>query len=263
MDLKIILTSVAVFFAGLLAGSFLNVLICKIPRNISLFRPYSVCCFCKQKTPLISSFPLLAYISGNSKCSNCGLRISVQRVLVEFRNGVLYVLVFLTFSFKFNLAERFINTSAGIILVSVLIVVSLIDWEFMIIPNIIVLPFTLVGLAFSIARIMLLNPVKWWLPFAFSAGAFVFMLIVHLIYPKGMGMGDVKLALMLGAFLVKNVIAGIFLGFLIGVVAGIIFLILRKKSLKQFIPFGPFMSAGGLVALFLGYYISGWYAGLL
>ncbi len=74
-------------------------------------------------------------------------------------------------------------------------------------------------------------------------------------------MGDVKLALMLGAFLVKNVIAGLFLGFLIGSIAGIIFIIFKKKTLKAYIPFGPFISIGGLIAFFAGNYISGWYAG--
>ena len=152
-------------------------------------------------------------------------------------------------------------TAMGIILCSVLLVISFIDWEFMIIPNVIVLPLTLVGLAFTITMTVLGNPSKWWMPIAFSAGSFVFMLIIHLIYPKGMGMGDVKLALMLGAFLVKNVVVGLFLGFLIGSVAGIIFIIFRKKTLKQYIPFGPFISAGGFIALFLGDAISGWYTG--
>ena len=129
----------------------------------------------------------------------------------------------------------------------------------MIIPNVIVLPFTIVGLGLSIIK----NLAKWWLPLAFSAGACVFMLIIHLIYPKGMGMGDVKLSLMLGAFLVKNVIVGLFIGFLIGSITGLSLIIAKKKNLKQFIPFGPFISIGGLIAFFVGDYILRWYVGFI
>jgi leader peptidase (prepilin peptidase)/N-methyltransferase len=202
---------------------------------------------------LIAGFPILAYIFGRSKCSNCGQKVPIQNIIHVLLAGSLYLLTYIIFGLS-------INTVTGILLTSILLVISFIDWEFMIIPNIIVLPFTLVGLALSTLNIMLVNPAKWWLPLAFCAGAFAFMMIVHLIYPKGMGMGDVKLALMLGAFLVKNVIAGLFLGFLLGSLAGIIFILFKKKTLKSYIPFGPFISIGGLIAFFAGNYISGWYA---
>jgi leader peptidase (prepilin peptidase)/N-methyltransferase len=202
---------------------------------------------------LIAGFPILAYIFGRSKCSNCSQKVPIQNIIHVLLTGSLYLLTYIIFGLS-------INTVTGIILTSILLVISFIDWEFMIIPNIIVLPFTLVGLALSTLNIMLVNPAKWWLPLAFCAGAFAFMMIVHLIYPKGMGMGDVKLALMLGAFLVKNVIAGLFLGFLFGSLAGIIFILFKKKTLKSYIPFGPFISIGGLIAFFAGNYISGWYA---
>ena len=254
MGLNFILISGAFFISGLAAGSFLNVLIYKIPRKLHIFRPYSICFSCKKPVNLIAGFPILAYISRHSKCSNCGLKVPVQSILRELLTGLLYLLTYISFGLS-------LNTVTGIVLISTLLVVSFVDWEFMIIPNMIVLPFTLVGLALTTVNITLGNPVRWWLPLAFCAGSFVFMLIIHLIYPKGMGMGDVKLALMLGAFLVKNVIAGLFLGFLIGSIAGIIFIIFKKKSLKHYIPFGPFISMGGLIAFFAGNYISRWYAG--
>ena len=254
MDLKFILISCAFFFSGLAVGSFLNVLIYKIPRKLHIFRPYCICFSCRQSLPLIASFPILAYIFRNSKCRNCGQKVPVQSIIHELLTGMLYLLTYIIFRLS-------LNTVIGIILTGILLVVSFIDWEFMIIPNIIVLPFTLVGLVLTTLSITLVNPARWWLPLAFCAGSFAFMLIVHLIYPKGMGMGDVKLALMLGAFLVKNVIAVLFLGFLIGSIAGIIFIIFKKKTLKAYIPFGPFISIGGLIAFFAGNYISGWYAG--
>jgi len=85
------------------------------------------------------------------------------------------------------------------------------------------------------------------------------MLIVHLIYPKGMGMGDVKLSLMIGAFLIKDVIAALFMGFLAGTIYGVFLIIVKKRKLKQAIPFGPFISLGSIVSLFWGNNILKWY----
>jgi leader peptidase (prepilin peptidase)/N-methyltransferase len=90
-------------------------------------------------------------------------------------------------------------------------------------------------------------------------GAFVFMLIIHLISPRGMGMGDVKLSLMAGAFLVRNVVSGLFLGFLLGSLYGLSLIIIKRKKLKQAIPFGPFISLGSIISLFWGNYILKWY----
>jgi leader peptidase (prepilin peptidase) / N-methyltransferase len=254
MDLEFILISAAFFFLGLFTGSFFNVLIYKVPRKLHIFRPYCMCFSCGQPMQRIASFPILAYISRKSKCCNCGKKVPIKSIILVLLTGLLYLLTYIIFGLS-------INTVTGLILTGILFVVSFIDWEFMIIPNIIVLPFTLVGLILSTLNIALGNSSKWWLPLAFCAGSFAFMLVIHLIYPKGMGMGDVKLALMLGAFLVKNVIAGLFLGFLIGSIAGIIFVLFKKKTLKAYIPFGPFISIGGLIAFFAGNYISGWFTG--
>ncbi len=254
MTITNILFLILFFIVGLITGSFLNVLIYKVPRKLSLFKPYVICNYCQKKLPFTYSLPIISYISGRTRCNECSVRIPLQNILVSVLNAIFYTAMYLAFGAS-------LYTAMGIILCSVLLVISFIDWEFMIIPNVIVLPVTLVGLFFTIPMAVLGNPSKWWMPIAFSAGSFVFMLIIHLIYPKGMGMGDVKLALMLGAFLVKNVVVGLFLGFLIGSVAGIIFIIFRKKTLKQYIPFGPFISAGGFIALFLGDAISRWYTG--
>jgi leader peptidase (prepilin peptidase)/N-methyltransferase len=246
-----IITAIAFLLLGLVAGSFLNTLIYKIPRKMAIFKPYSVCFNCREPQATIRTFPLIAFASSKKKCTQCGSPIPFQSVAVEILNGLVYALVYLSF----GLSLKSLN---GIILASILITVSFIDWDFMIIPNIVILPFTLVGIVLNIVQ----DPQKWWMPLVFSAGAFVFMFIIHIIYPRGMGMGDVKLALMLGAFLARQVIVGLFAGFMIGSVAGIIFIIFKKRSLKQFIPFGPFLSAGGLFAFFTGELITGWYLGL-
>jgi leader peptidase (prepilin peptidase)/N-methyltransferase len=235
------------FICGLVVGSFLEVVIYRVPRKISIIRPGSYCPQCKSRIAFYDNIPLLSYIILRGRCRSCKGKIPFTSFLIELLAGLLFFLNY----FFFGLS---LQTAVGIILCSVLIAVSFIDIEFRIIPNVIVIPFTIVGLGFNI----FLNLDKWWYPLAFSAGAFAFMLIINLIYPRGMGMGDVKLSLMTGAFLVKNVIVGLFLGFLIGASYGL-GVIIKRKKLKQTIPFGPFISIGSIIALFWGNNILKWY----
>ncbi len=153
MDLKFILISTAFFLFGLFAGSFFNVLIYKIPRKLHIFKPYCICFSCRQPMPAVSGFPILAYIFRKSKCRNCGQKVPVQSMIHVLLAGLLYLLSYIIFGLS-------INTITSIILTSILLVVSFIDWEFMIIPNIIVLPFTLAGLILSTLNIALVNPCK-------------------------------------------------------------------------------------------------------
>jgi prepilin signal peptidase PulO-like enzyme (type II secretory pathway) len=238
------------FICGIVLGSFLGVIAYRIPRKLSIINPGSYCPGCKSKIKFYDNIPLISYMVLKGRCRNCRTRIPLSTFLVELLTGLLFILNF----FYFGISLQMI---AGIILCSVLIAVSFIDIEFRIIPNIIVLPFTIIGLGLNI----FINIDKWWQPLAFSAGAFAFMLIINLIYPRGMGMGDVKLSMMIGAFLVKNVITGLFLGFLSGAVFGIA-VIIKKRKFRQTIPFGPFISFGSIIALFWGNNILKWYTGL-
>ncbi len=242
-----ILLYIVFFICGIATGSFLGVIAYRIPRKLSIISPGSYCPGCKSKIAFYDNIPLISYMILKGRCRNCGIRISLSTFLVELITGLLFVLNF----FYFGLSLQMI---AGMILCSVLIAVSFIDIKFRIIPNIIVLPFTIIGLGLNIFT----NIDKWWQPLAFSAGAFAFMLIINLIYPRGMGMGDVKLSMMVGAFLVKNVITGLFLGFLSGAVFGIA-VIIKKRKFRQTIPFGPFISLGSIIALFWGNNILKWY----
>ncbi len=238
----------AIFFiCGLAIGSFLEVVIYRVPRKISIIKPGSYCPSCNGKIAFYDNIPLISYLILKGRCRNCKVRISYKTFIIEILTGLLFVLNY----FFFGLS---IQTIIGIIFCSVLIAVSFIDIDLRIIPNVIVIPFTIVGLALNIY----LNPIKWWMPLAFSAGAFIFMLLINLIYPKGMGMGDVKLSLMVGAFLVKGVIAGLFIGFLVGAIFGIA-VIIKKRKMRQTIPFGPFISIGSITALFWGDNILKWY----
>lgn len=234
--------------AGLIIGSFLNVVIYRIPRKLSLVRPGSHCPECKEKIKFYDNIPLLSYLVLKGRCRYCSARIPIKYPLIEIATAVFFIANYVFFGLTFM-------TLLGTIFCCILIIVTMIDIEFRIIPNVLILPALVIGL---LINIFLVKEV-WWKPLAFSAGSFVFMLIIHLIYPKGMGLGDVKFSAVLGAFLSQAVVVGLFLGFLFGSLFGLVMIIVKKRRLKQTIPFGPFLSLGSLFALFWGRYILKWY----
>jgi len=248
MGIREVIFYLIFIITGLAVGSFLEVVIYRVPRKLSIVRPGSFCTNCKKKIALYDNIPVLSYIILRGRCRYCKSKIPVKSLLVEIITSLLFLANYIIFGLS-------ISTAIGIIFCCALIAVSFIDIEFKIIPNVIVLPLTVVGLALNIAS----DPSNWWMPLAFSVGAFVFMLIIHLISPRGMGMGDVKLSLMAGAFLVRNVVSGLFLGFLLGSLYGLSLIIIKRKKLKQAIPFGPFISLGSIISLFWGNYILKWY----
>jgi len=234
--------------AGLIIGSFANVIIYRLPRKISIISPFSFCTNCKSRLRFFDNIPVLSYLLLKGRCRQCKEKIPIRYPIVEIIIAILFFLNFYYFSIS-------LLCLSGIILSTVLVIVSFIDMELEVIPNALVLPFTLIGMIISIS----MDVRRWWIPIAYCAGTFVFMLIINLLYPKGMGMGDVKLSMMAGAFLSNKVIPGLFVGFLIGSVFGIILIAIKKKKLKQSIPFGPFISMGCIVALFYGDKIINWY----
>ncbi len=251
METREVIFYIIFLMAGLIVGSFLEVVIYRLPRKLSIVRPASFCPHCKKKIAFYDNIPLLSYLILKGRCRYCKVKIPITSLIVEILTSLLFLANYIFFGLS-------INTIIGILLCSVLIVISFIDINFRIIPNVIVLPFTLVGLALNI----LLEPSKWWMPLAFSSGAFLFMLIIHLIYPRGMGMGDVKLSLMIGAFIIRGAIPALFLGFLAGSIYGVALITVKKRKLKQAIPFGPFISLGSIISLFCGNNILKWYVSL-
>jgi len=248
MEIREVIFYLIFIITGLAVGSFLEVVIYRVPRKLSIVRPASFCPNCKKKIAFYDNIPVLSYIILRGRCRYCKSKITVTSLLVEIVTSLLFLANYIIFGLS-------INTAIGIIFCCALIAVSFIDIEFKIIPNVIVLPLIVVGLALNIAS----DPSNWWMPLAFSVGAFVFMLMIHLISPRGMGMGDVKLSLMAGAFLVRNVVSGLFLGFLLGSLYGLSLIIIKRKKLKQAIPFGPFISLGSIISLFWGNNILKWY----
>jgi leader peptidase (prepilin peptidase) / N-methyltransferase len=234
----------AVAFApGLALGSFLNVVAARVPLRRSIVRPASACMSCAQEIKWYDNIPLVSYAALRGRCRSCGVRIPLVYPFVELLTAVLIA----GCVFAFGLTAE---AAIAAFFCAVLVAVSAIDLEHRIIPNRIVLPATVVVLLANTARD--LSPE--WIAAGLAASGFLFA--AALIYPAGMGMGDVKLALLMGVALGKTVSVALMLGMLAALVPGIILLARHgTKARKMGIPFGPFLALGSVVALFWGHAI--------
>lgn len=227
---------------GLVLGSFLNVVIYRLPLHESLVRPGSHCPKCGTAIRWYDNVPVAGWLALKGRCRACSERISPRYVVVEAMTGVAFALATWHFgpTWRVLLAWFFL---------AVLIAVAFIDYDHMIIPDKLVLPGAAIGLAASIG----LEPGRWWVYLVAAAGGAFFFLLLVLLWPGGgMGMGDVKMALFMGAVLGANIIVALFAAFLFGSVLGIYLLASRRGSRKTRVPFGPFLAVGGALALFLG-----------
>jgi len=232
----------AVAFApGLALGSFLNVVAARVPLRRSIVRPPSACASCGQEISWYDNVPLLSYVLLRARCRHCQVRISLVYPAVELVTGLLIAGCVLAFGLTAQAA-------VAAVFCAVLVAVSAIDLEHRIIPNRIVLPATVVVLAANTARD--LSP-EWALA---ALGASGFLFAAALVYPGGMGMGDVKLALLMGAGLGRTVPVALMAGMLAAMVPSVGLLIRHgSKARKMGIPFGPFLAIGSVVALFWGH----------
>ena len=232
----------AVAFApGLALGSFLNVVAARVPLRRSIVRPPSACMSCAQELRWYDNVPLLSYAVLRGRCRHCGVRIPLVYPAVELLTAVLVAGCVLAFGLS---AEAAIAA----FFCAVLVAVSAIDLEHRIIPNRIVLPATVIVLVANMARD--LGP-QWAIG---ALGASGFLLAAALAYPAGMGMGDVKLALLMGAALGKTVPVALMAGMLAAMIPGLVLFARHgKKARKMGIPFGPFLALGSVVALFWGH----------
>jgi leader peptidase (prepilin peptidase) / N-methyltransferase len=242
MPILMLPAAVAVL-GGLVVGSFLNVVAWRLPRRESLVRPRSKCPSCAAPVSAYDNVPVLSWLLLQGRCRRCGEPISARYPVVEAVTGVLYVAVVLGLH-----GTR--EVILGLLLVTFLVPIMLIDLDHRRIPNALTLPAA--GLA--VAAIALVEPS--WLPEALIAGAAAggFFLLAALAYPRGMGMGDVKLAGVLGLYLGRAVAPSIFIALIAGVLVGAA-IVARKgaaEGRKTAVPFGPFLALGGLVALFAG-----------
>jgi leader peptidase (prepilin peptidase) / N-methyltransferase len=236
---------------GLAVGSFLNVLAARIPLRRSVVAPGSACMSCATPLAWHDNVPLLSYAVLRGRCRHCGASISWRYPAVEAATALLVA----GCALDFGLSWRF---AVGAAFCAVLVTVSATDLERRIIPNRIVVPAALVLLA---AQTVLHPSVEW---LASGAGAALFFLVAAVAYPGGMGMGDVKLAFLLGAVLGRTVPVALLVGMLSALVpAAVLGVKHGRAARKMAIPFGPFLALGGLVALFAGRPILDWYLHVL
>ena len=242
----------AVAFAPAAAiGSFLNVVAGRLPHKMSLIRPRSACPSCGHEIAWYDNVPLVSFAVLRGRCRSCHVAISWRYPLVELTTAVLVAACF----FHFGLTADALVASY---VCAALVVLSAIDLEHRILPDRITLP----SAAIVLVANTLIHPGPQWA--IASLGAALFLFLSVLAYPRGMGMGDVKLALLMGAACGKTVPVAMAIGFFSALVPAVV-LIARHGSAarKMGIPFGPFLALGTVVALFAGDWLLGLYTGLL
>jgi leader peptidase (prepilin peptidase)/N-methyltransferase len=235
---------------GLVVGSFLNVVAYRLPRKESLVKPGSHCPSCNVAIRPYDNLPVFGWLLLRGRCRSCDRQISARYPVIEALTGVLAVAVVLV---KHSTSEIVL----GLVLVGILVPVALIDLEYRVIPNLITAPAAVAAIVIGLA----LNPSR--VPEQLIAGAAAggFLLIFALAYPRGMGMGDVKLAAVMGLYLGSSVAVAILFAVLAGTLVGGVIMARAgvAEGRKTAVPFGPFLAAGGVFALLVGPTIVNWY----
>lgn len=226
---------------GLIVGSFLNVLIYRVPLHQSVVRPASHCPACGEAIKPKDNVPLLSYVLLRGRCRSCKGRISARYPAVEALTGFLFAAA----AYEFGVSYWLLS---ALVLISALIALAGTDLQHRLLPNVIVGPAALAGFALSVLE----SPERWWLYLLSAAAVAGGLLTLAMTYPGGMGMGDVKMGGMLGAFLGPYAALAVFLGALAGAIMGGLLMATGKMRRRSALPFGVFMALGGLVALFVG-----------
>ena len=246
---------------GLVVGSFLNVVIHRVPRNESLLRPGSRCPHCEVAIRPWHNVPVVGWLALRGRCAHCGHRVSPRYPLVEAGTALL----FMATAARFGLTAEL---PAYLYLAAITVALAVIDLDVHRLPNSIVLP------SYVVAALLLLPAVaadRDWSSagrgLLAMAALWSFYFALAWLYPGGMGFGDVKLAGLLGLYLGwlgwSSVVVGTFAGFVLGGLVGALLLLTRRAGRKTAIAFGPYMLAGAMLALFATHPIADWYGSLL
>lgn len=249
-----VIAAVAAFVAGLAVGSFVTVVAHRVPRGESIVAPRSRCPSCGSQIAVFDNVPVLSWLllRGRSRC--CGEPISARYPLTELTLGALYAATVLV------LWDDPTELALGLVFVTMLTAVTLTDLERRVIPNRIL--FVAAVAAVTIAAVGDPGSLPERAIAALAAGGLFFL--VALAYPRGMGLGDVKLAAAMGLFLGRDVAAAILVALLAGSLVGLAMIAGQGSAArKQAIPFGPFLALGGVVGLLLGDQLVSWYLGAI
>jgi len=258
------------FILGLFSGSFLGVLVDRLPRNETVVRGRSRCEFCNKELKVFDLIPIFSYIASKGKCRYCHVSLPYFYPLIELSTGALFALVyiFLISNFQFSILSELLNLNSLIlnplsfirliyylIIVSGFIVIFVMDLKYGLILDKILLSMTAIILVY----LFIFNSPSLVVNFVCGVISFLFFLITALGFKfirgkDGMGGGDIKLAFVLGFFLgFPNIIIAFYLAFLTGAIGGIILILWKKKGFQNVaFPFGPFLILGALVCLFWG-----------
>jgi leader peptidase (prepilin peptidase)/N-methyltransferase len=235
------------FPPALAVGSFLNVVASRLPLGRSVSKPRSACPHCGAEIRARDNVPLLSYLLLRGRCRDCKAPIGWRYPAVELATALLAAACVADFGLS-------LLTAAAVVFCAALVTISATDIERRIVPNRVVLPATAIVLALMLAW----KPSVEWPVAGFGAALFLF--IAALAYPRGMGMGDVKLALLLGVAVGRGVPVALMVGMIAALVpSAILFARHGAAARKMGIPFAPFLALGGVVALFAGNQVVHWY----
>jgi prepilin signal peptidase PulO-like enzyme (type II secretory pathway) len=248
------------FILGAVIGSFLNVVILRLKIKEPILKDRSHCAFCKKKLAWQELIPILSFFLQKGRCKHCGKKISIQYPLVEFFTGLAFLLIF---NFQFSIFNEFLNLQFLIsiifwlLITCFLLIIFVYDLKYYLVPDKIIYPAIIIAFVYclfgnwkseigNLERIF--NPILA----ALIAGLF-FLFIVMISKGRWMGLGDVKIGVLMGLLLsLPQVFIALFLAFLSGAIVSIILLILKTKTLKSEIPFGPFLTGATFITLLWG-----------
>ncbi|MDN7240356.1 prepilin peptidase [Planococcus sp. N028] len=241
----------AVFFFifGLVFGSFFNVVGLRVPKKESIAYPPSHCTTCDRQLTAIDLVPVLSFLFLKGKCRTCGSKIHWVYPLMEFITGVLFTLSFLHFGFTQELI-------IAILFVSLLVIITVSDIAYMLIPDKVLLPFAAVLLVLR----FIIPLDTWWDSLLGAVVGFSLLFLIAVVSKGGMGGGDIKLFFAIGLVVgTMGTLMTLFFASIIGAVVGIIQLRITKQGRKTPIPFGPSIAVGALIVYFYGFGILEWY----
>lgn len=248
---------ILIFIFGTVIGSFLNCVIWRIYKEESFLKGRSYCPSCRHKLSWYDLVPVFSFLVLGGRCRYCKKKISLQYPLVELATGILFLMLAI-----YNFPAIFFIISCFLIIIFVY------DFRHYLIPDVVIYPAILIFCFWYFGRYLFFSDITKGEALgtamsAFGAATF-FLATVMVSRGQWMGIGDIKLALLMGLLLGwPNIFVALFLSFLIGAIIGVGMILLKKKTLKSEIPFGPFLVLGTFISLFWGRFIVNWYFSLL
>lgn len=242
--------SILVLITGCLTGSFLNVVIYRLPREKSLVWPGSKCPGCDNPIAFYDNIPVISWLMLKGKCRKCNEKISIRYPIVELITGILFFLIYKSTGMSLN--WMFLSY-----FVCLMVVITWIDIDFMLILHSITYPAIVIGFIYSYINNALPQSIL-----GFIIGTVLFYLIAKISFvvmkKEGMGMGDVAFVALLGTWLgVTNLLGSLFISFLLGSLIGVVFLAVKGRS--EHFPFGPSLAIGALITVLTNNYLFNWY----